>query len=367
MKNIILIDYDISINRILSRFSTIFSKRNGIFSESQRISLKFPSANIYFYHPDKNYEYLAAQVDGFLPYRGKFDESMVEKYISGDDSSLRECFDYIIDSRACSPVDVIDDLPNRIIEDVPVILSGERFVNYSKPTGGVYIVGSANDIHVHETVKINPGTIFDTSNGPIVIDEYAKVGQFSYLEGPLYVGKNAHIDNARLIGGTVIGTQCRIGGEVEASIINDFSNKHHEGFIGHSVLGKWVNIGALATTSDLKNNYGKIKLLVPSSLIPSPNIELQYIETNLIKFGSIIGDCSKIAIGMRLNTGTVIDAGCNVFGNAVDKYVPLLSWGSHENKYDINRFVSDTQKIFMRRNEVMSSAFVDLAKLYVNN
>lgn len=367
MKNILLIDYDNPITRMLSRFSTIFSKRNGIFSEAQRTSLKFPNANIYFYHPDENYEYLASQVDGFLSYRSKFDEDMVNNYMDGDDSQLRKCFEHIIDSNSCSPVNVIDNLPDCIINDIPMILSREGFVNYSNPSSGVYIIGSINDIHVHKTVKINPGTILDTSNGPIIIDENAKVGQFSYLEGPLYIGENAHIDNARLIGGTVIGKQCRIGGEVEASIINDFSNKHHEGFIGHSILGKWVNIGALATTSDLKNNYGKIKLLVPCSLMSLPNVELQYIETNLIKFGSIIGDCSKIAIGMRLNTGTVIDAGCNVFGNSVDKYVPLLSWGSHENKYDINRFIADTRKIFMRRNEVMSTAFSDLAKSYVND
>lgn len=367
MKNILLIDYDVSVTRILSRFSTIFSKRNGILSEYQRVLLKYPDAIIYFFHPDEKYESLASQVDGVVPYRSRFNEDIVIKYMSGDGDLINNYFDYVIDSYSCSPTNVIDDLPNRILNDVPIILANNHLVNYTTPTDGVYVIGSKNDIHVHKTAKINPGTILDTSNGAIIIDEDAKIGQFSYLEGPLYIGKNTHIDNARLIGGAVIGKQCRIGGEVEASIVNDFSNKHHEGFIGHSILGKWVNIGALATTSDLKNNYGKIKLLVPSSLIPSSNIELSIIETNLIKFGSIIGDCSKIAIGMRLNTGTVVDAGCNVFGSSVDKYVPLLSWGSSENKYDINRFISDSQKIFMRRNESMNPAFADLAKFYINN
>lgn len=94
------------------------------------------------------------------------------------------------------------------------------------------------------------------------------------------------IDNARITGGCIIGHTCRIGGEVENSMIGNFSNKHHEGFLGHSFLGSWVNIGALATTSDLKNNYGFIRIKIGE----------EQINTETIKFGSIIGDFSKIGI-----------------------------------------------------------------------
>ena len=141
----------------------------------------------------------------------------------------------------------------------------------------------------------------------------------------------------------------RAGGEIENSIIGDYSNKHHEGFIGHSVLGNWVNIGALATTSDLKNNYGEVRLVLPEG--NPANSGLKEVSSGTIKFGSILGDCVKISIGSMLYTGTVIDAGSNIFGGNPGKYMPPLSWGLNGEKYDPERFIKDQKVIFQRRGQ----------------
>ena len=142
----------------------------------------------------------------------------------------------------------------------------------------------------------------------------------------------------------IIGQACRIGGEVGNSIFENFANKHHEGFVGHSHIGSWVNMGAMSTTSDLKNNYGIVKVKYQS----------KQISTDTIKFGSIIGDFSKIAIGVMLNTGTIVDIGSNVTKGRVNGYIPPFSWAESSEKYRLDHFIQDTKKIMARRNQTLS-------------
>ena len=200
--------------------------------------------------------------------------------------------------------------------------------------------------------------MIDTSEGPVIIDKGAKISRLSYLAGPVYVGENARIDSAHLVGPVVIGRECRIGGEVECSIFNDYSNKHHEGFIGHSIVGEWVNLGALTTTSDLKNNYGQIRLESAAPWCGRP--ELHRYDTGEIKFGSVISEFVKTAIGTMINTGSVLDIGSNVFGDRPAKYLPAFSWGAaSESLYDPDRFISDAQTIAARRKTALSAARVE--------
>lgn len=201
------------------------------------------------------------------------------------------------------------------------------------------VVGKDKHLYIHPSVMVYPNVVFDTSHGPILIDEGTKISSFSFLEGPLYIGKQTQIDNARITGGTLIGNQCRIGGEVENSIILDYSNKHHEGFLGHSFVSSWVNLGALATTSDLKNNYGIVKMRVGETSV----------NTGTIKFGSIFGPFTKLAIGVMSNTGTVFDIGSNVVENRVTGYNPPFNWLDGRQKYRLTEFISDTKKIMARR------------------
>lgn len=206
--------------------------------------------------------------------------------------------------------------------------------------------GEREGVLVHKTARVADYVAFRTEGGPVVVDEGAKIGEFALIEGPAYIGRNARIDQAKIRPGVSIGEACRIGGEVEETVVEAFSNKHHEGFLGHSYVGSWVNIGAVATTSDLKNNYGTVRLDVGGTVI----------DTGTNKFGSVICDYTKVAIGTMLNTGTVLSAGCNVFaeaGGAVPKFLPRFSWGRGA-RYDVDRFVEDAKVVMSRRGRAMS-------------
>ena len=137
--------------------------------------------------------------------------------------------------------------------------------------------------------------------------------------------------------------------------------------MGHSIIGNWVNLGALSTTSDLKNNYGEISLKVPKDR--NPLSEKISISTGRIKFGAVIGDHVKTAIGTMINSGTVLDAASNVFGGPVREYLTAFSWGVKAGRateknaelYELERFLKDTEKIAARRSQKLSSAFSALA------
>lgn len=203
-------------------------------------------------------------------------------------------------------------------------------------------IQTQKNVFIHPQAQVSSLSSLETQDGIIVIDAGANVSAFSIVRAPAYIGRNAHIDKA-FLSNVRIGDFCRIGGEVSNSLIAPFSNKHHEGFVGHSLLGSWVNLGALTTTSDLKNNYGKIKLQYQENVI----------ETGEIKFGSIVGDFVKTAIGTMLNTGTIVDVAALLFaGFKTQKYYAPFFWGgSHPSLYEWERFVKDAEKIMARRNQ----------------
>ena len=136
------------------------------------------------------------------------------------------------------------------------------------------------------------------------------------------------------------------------------------------MIGNWVNLGALTTTSDLKNNYGNIRLpLVVNSIVEGEGQtkktnqeEQSYVDTQRIKFGAIIGDHVKTAIGSLLTSGTIIDACSNVFGGNVPKYLAPFSWGTNGKYYQLARFLQDSQKIAARRKQSLGPVFAKLAE-----
>ena len=111
---------------------------------------------------------------------------------------------------------------------------------------------------IHETARIDPYTVFDTTNGPIIVGPGVWVQPFTRIEGPCFIGRDTQLFRANLRGAVTIGPNCRIGGEVEASIVHGYSNKYHEGFLGHAYIGEWVNLGAITSNSDLRNDYGEV-------------------------------------------------------------------------------------------------------------
>ena len=155
-------------------------------------------------------------------------------------------------------------------------------------------IGPPERLLVDPTARIEPLVLIDTTSGPVMIDRGAVVQAFSRLEGPCYVGADTHILAGR-VKGSSLGPQCRIGGEVEASIVHGHSNKAHEGFLGHSYIGEWVNFGSGTQTSDLRNDYGKVTVTVNGKKI----------ETGLLKVGSFVGDHTKTSISTLFNTGSV--------------------------------------------------------------
>ncbi|MEM9083450.1 MAG: hypothetical protein AAGB34_07635, partial [Planctomycetota bacterium] len=154
-------------------------------------------------------------------------------------------------------------------------------------------------VRVDATAVIDPCVVLDARIGPVVIAAGASVGAHSTVQGPAFIGPNTVIAaGASVRSGTSIGPYCKVGGEVSASIIQGYSNKAHDGYLGDSWVGEWVNIGAGSDTSNLLNTYGEV------SCRWGPRAERE--KTGLRYLGSIIGDHGKLAIGTRLMTGTVL-------------------------------------------------------------
>ena len=202
-----------------------------------------------------------------------------------------------------------------------------------------------SNIHISDSAKISAGVILDASEGPIIIDENVFVDIGVMIKGNTYIGKNSKINpGAKLNGEVSIGPYCKIGGEIEATIFHGYSNKQHDGYIGHSYIGEWVNLGANTNNSDLKNNYGKITF----------DLGYKKIDSNEMFIGSMIGDFSKIGISTMLNTGTYIGLGANVFGGDFqDKFIQSFSWGK-EDVTDFKKFLSTLEVVKLRRDQHIS-------------
>jgi UDP-N-acetylglucosamine diphosphorylase/glucosamine-1-phosphate N-acetyltransferase len=201
------------------------------------------------------------------------------------------------------------------------------------------VLGEPDDV-ICLNAKVEPGVVFDVRHGPVVLDEGVEAWHGTRLEGPLYAGPGT-----RLLGGflraSVFGPECRVRGEVSTSIFLGYGNKAHDGFVGHSVVGHWVNLGAGTTTSNLKNTYGEVRL----------DIAGHRLATGRRNLGALFGDHAKTAIGTMLATGSVISAGASVFGATTPpKYVPPFAWGSDGERMTEDGFLTVAQRVLARRN-----------------
>lgn len=161
--------------------------------------------------------------------------------------------------------------------------------------------------------------VLDAEHGPIYIDEDCEIHPFTRIEGPCYVGRKSILLGAKCREGNSIGPVCRIGGEVEESIIQGYSNKYHDGFLGHAYVGQWVNLGALTTNSDLKNDYSEVKITLDGRT---------QLPTGSTKVGALIGDHTKTSIGTLLNTGACVGAMTLLVtsGRLLPKFIPSFTW-----------------------------------------
>lgn len=226
---------------------------------------------------------------------------------------------------------------------------------HGKVHEAVYMISEEN-IYIAEGAVIKPGVVLDAEKGSIIIDSNAHIMANAYLQGPVYIGKNSTIKvGAKIYEGTSIGEFCKVGGEVEESIIHSYTNKQHEGFLGHSYLAMWVNLGADTNNSDLKNNYGNVSFYV----------EGESIDTGTMFCGLVMGDHSKSGINTMFNTGTHVGIASNVYGSGFQpKFVPSFSWGGAEGmtSHQIDKALSTARLVMARRNVEMFPEEEDLLR-----
>ena len=214
---------------------------------------------------------------------------------------------------------------------------------------GVHLLARENiSIGVGTTIK--PSTVLDAENGPIMIDSNVTIKPNCTLEGPLFIGDNSLIQPGSVIGDAVsIGPVCKVGGELESSIIHSHSNKQHDGFLGHSYIGSWVNLAADTINSDLKNTYGPVR--VP--------INGREVDSGQMFVGLTMGDFSKTSVNTMFSTGSVVGFACSIFNSGfVPRFVPSFSWLTDEGRSAaiLEKVIEVAEKVMARREVDLSEA-----------
>jgi len=207
--------------------------------------------------------------------------------------------------------------------------------NYKQLQDGVFVA---------EGTSLGQYVLFETSPGPIVIDQDAKVGPYSLLRGPLYVGPKCKIlEHSAIKDNVSLGHTTKIGGEVEASVVEPYTNKQHHGFLGHSYLGSWINLGAGTCNSDLKNTYGVVNMEYPHGKS----------TTGMQFLGCVMGDYSKTAINTGIFTGKVIGVCSMMYGfvtGNVPSFVNYARLFGQVAPLPAEVMVATQQRMFARRN-----------------
>jgi UDP-N-acetylglucosamine diphosphorylase / glucose-1-phosphate thymidylyltransferase / UDP-N-acetylgalactosamine diphosphorylase / glucosamine-1-phosphate N-acetyltransferase / galactosamine-1-phosphate N-acetyltransferase len=212
------------------------------------------------------------------------------------------------------------------------------------------------DVFVGKDVDIARTASFETGAGPVVIDSGVTVMHFTYLSGPIRIGAGTRIiEHSSIKDVTAVGAGCKVGGEVEASIIEPHSNKQHHGFLGHSWVGQWVNLGAGTSTSDLKNTYGTVRVYYRGARV----------ETGMQFLGSIIGDFAKSAVNTSLFTGKIVGASSMLYGT-VTTNVPCFSNYARSigqvTELGLDQALTTQKRMFARRNVEQTPADMELMR-----
>ncbi len=247
------------------------------------------------------------------------------------------------------PWDLIALNGEQIVRDVPLLVGRDGWFSAADrpPDHPSIVISNPQHVFIHRDARLEPPLALDARDGPIVIDA-ARIEPFSFIQGPAYIGPGSLIASARIRAETSIGPVCRIGGEVEASIVQGYSNKHHDGFLGHSYLGEWVNIGAMTTNSDLKNTYGTIRMVIEG---------FGQLDSGILKLGCFLADHVKLGIGVHLNGGAVVGTGSNIFGvHFAPKTIPPFTWGGEVfREYRIQSMIEVARKVMARRKVSLSA------------
>lgn len=217
------------------------------------------------------------------------------------------------------------------------------------------IIGDHKLIFLEEGAKVE-ASILNTTNGPIYIGKNAEIMEGSIIRGPLAMCEDSTLKlGTKIYGATTIGPHCKVGGEVNNVIFQAYSNKGHDGFLGNSVIGEWCNLGADTNTSNLKNNYGKVKTY---------SFKTKKQEQTDIQFmGLMMGDHSKCGINTMFNTATVVGVSSNVFGAEFpSKLIESFKWGSSGENYDFTKAIESANNMMERRGLKLSDPEINILK-----
>ncbi len=211
------------------------------------------------------------------------------------------------------------------------------------------LIGPEKNLYIAPSAKVE-GSIINTQTGYVFIGDNAEIMEGSLIRGPFVLNTSAVLKmGSKIYGATTIGPYCKVGGEVNNSVFFSYSNKAHDGFVGNAVIGEWCNLGADTNNSNLKNNYGEVKMY-------------NYLEdtmkgTGLQFCGLIMGDHSKSGINTMFNTGTVVGVGANVFGAGFpSKHIPSFAWGGANGweEQDLEKLFYTANEMYKRRNQTLS-------------
>jgi UDP-N-acetylglucosamine diphosphorylase / glucose-1-phosphate thymidylyltransferase / UDP-N-acetylgalactosamine diphosphorylase / glucosamine-1-phosphate N-acetyltransferase / galactosamine-1-phosphate N-acetyltransferase len=232
--------------------------------------------------------------------------------------------------------DLINHLPAMLAPDIAALA---RPAHAAKGDG--ILRSGSHDVYVEPGAEVEKQVYFDCTAGPVLVRRGAHVQAFTRIVGPCVIGVESQVGGDK-IAGCSIGDVCKVHGEVSTSVFLGHANKGHDGFVGHSYLGRWVNLGAGTITSNLKNTYGPVHLWTPSGVR----------DTGMQFLGTLFGDHAKVGIGMRLTTGCVLGTGANVFGHEMPpKVVAPFAWGESGEfeTYRVDKFLLAVERMMARR------------------
>ena len=285
------------------------------------------------------------------------------KVVDDDSDFLMGCFSfaernsfgigspYLVEVKNC--VDVVKNNAATIVRDVAIKQINKATLELNSSSQIIH----AYNIFVEEGAILE-NCILNASEGPIYIAKNSKIMDGAILRGPIFIDEGSIVKiGATIYGGTSIGKNCVVGGEIKNSIINNFSNKAHHGYLGDSIIGKWCNLGAGTSTSNVKNNGSDVMLQLANAELNAGN-----------KFGLLMGDYSRSVINTSFNTGTVVGTCCNIFTDGLTpKYIPNFSWGCKGERYELPKAFTDIENWKIMKGETLSKEERELLKnLYPN-
>lgn len=244
-------------------------------------------------------------------------------------------------------IDEVWELVASLTELVPAdvrALAAARGVVAVRPEGCALLhedEARGHAVYLEDGATVEPFVTFDLSAGPVYLERGATIQSFTRVAGPCYLGRDSVVSSDR-VSAIVVGEACKVHGEISNTVFLGHSNKGHDGFVGHSYLGRWVNLGADTVTSNLKNTYGPVELWTPCGIR----------DTGQQFLGTLFGDHAKTGIGLTLTTGSVIGAGAQVYGSHMPpKVVPPFAWGDGApyGDYRFDKFLDVASRVMARR------------------